>query len=149
MKKILFITMFFLCGSLFAQTSWTKYNKVEGRNSQQVKGDSSAVMVYWVNPDRVVSSTTYIDTVKKVVSIRTDTLLIGGVDAKITIKGMAATDSLEWAVGKTAPVTFRRLFGVTPESTERLSKYDFAKVFVRAYGATNAIRTYQVVVEAF
>ena len=149
MKKIIFITMFFLCGSLFAQASWTKYNKVEGRNSQQVKGDSSAVMVYWVNPDRVVSSTTYIDTVKKVASIRTDTLLIGGVDAKITIKGMAATDSLEWAIGKTAPVTFRRLFGVTSESTEKLSKYDFTKVFVRAYGATNAIRTYQVVIEAF
>ena len=149
MKKIIFITMFFLCGSLFAQVSWTKYNKVEGRNSQQVKGDSSAVMVYWVNPDRVVSTTTYIDTVKKVVSIRTDTLLIGGVDAKITIKGMAATDSLEWAIGKTAPVTFRRLFGVTSESTEKLSKYDFTKVFVRAYGATNAIRTYQVVIEAF
>ncbi len=149
MKKIIVALTFFLCGSLFAQASWTKYDKVEGRNTKQVKGDSSATMIYLINPDRAVGSTTYIDTVKKVASIRTDTLLIGGTDARITVKGMASTDSLEWAVGKTAPATFRRLFGVTPESTEKLSKYNFTKVFLRAYGVINSVRTYQVIIEAF
>ena len=44
MRKIaLFIFLF--VGISFGQTSWTKYNKVEGRNTQHVKGDTSAVNV--------------------------------------------------------------------------------------------------------
>jgi hypothetical protein len=94
--------------------------------------------------------TTYIDTVVKRASVRTDTLLINGAEwAKITVKGMAATDSLEYAVGLTAPTTFSRQFGVTPISTERLNKTYFTKVFLRAFGVTSSVRTYQVIIEAF
>lgn len=47
MKKIvLLIAVLFLSGLTYGQATWTKYNKVEGRHNQMVKGDSSAVNVY-------------------------------------------------------------------------------------------------------
>ena len=68
MKKIIFIILI-LSGSIFAQTTWTKYDKVEGRNTKQVKGDSSAVMVYTMNPTTSVAITltqAQIDSLQKV-----------------------------------------------------------------------------------
>lgn len=68
MKKIIFIILL-LSGSIFAQTTWTKYDKVEGRNTKQVKGDSSAVMVYTMNPTTSVAITltqAQIDSLQKV-----------------------------------------------------------------------------------
>lgn len=50
MKKLIIILMFLSAGIVFGQANWTKYNKIEGRNTQQVKGDSSAVMIFLMNP---------------------------------------------------------------------------------------------------
>lgn len=99
------------------------------------------------------SLTTYIDTVKTdsaaVVRSR-DTLTIGGTEwSKITIRGLAATDSLQFAVGTTAPATFQRVFGTTPFVTEKLNKTYFTKVFIKGYGANDSIKSYQVIIEAF
>ena len=47
MKKIitLLIFLFVFVGVTYGQATWTKYNKVEGRNNQHVKGDTSATNV--------------------------------------------------------------------------------------------------------
>jgi hypothetical protein len=99
------------------------------------------------------SLTTYIDTVKtdSVSLVRSrDTLTIGGSEwSKITIRGLASTDSLQFTVGTTAPATFQRVFGTTPFVTEKLNKTYFTKVFIKGYGANNSIKSYQVTIEAF
>ncbi len=95
------------------------------------------------------SSTTYIDTVK-VNSVAIDTLLIGGTEwSKVTVSGIASTDSLDFAVGTTAPATFHRIFGTTPFVTEKLNKTYFTKVFLKGRGVSGNVRTYQVTIEAF
>lgn len=66
MKKIIFI-MLVLSSFVFAQATWTKYDKIEGRNTKQVKGDTSAVMVYTMNPSIAISLTqALIDSLQKV-----------------------------------------------------------------------------------
>lgn len=51
MRKITIALFIILTvGIMNGQSTWTKYNKIEGRNTQQVKGDSSAVAVFEMNP---------------------------------------------------------------------------------------------------
>lgn len=95
------------------------------------------------------SSTTYIDTVKAN-SVAVDTILIGGTEwSRVTVSGVASTDSLDFAVGTTAPTTFHRIFGTTPFVTEKLNKTYFTKVFLKGRGISGSVRTYQVTIEAF
>lgn len=92
---------------------------------------------------------TYIDTVKKTTTSKDTVLLSGLFWNKVTIRGMASTDSLEWGIGTTIPSTLTRIFGVGEQSTGFMDKTYFTKLFIIAHGATNAIRTYQVIVEGY
>jgi len=118
-----------------------------------------AIIMYEVNSAPGTSHTTYIDTVK--VGGTMDTITIpGNVWAKVTIKCMSPTDSLEYALGLTTPATFSRLF---PNSvfwnsangssgafiSGKLSHTTIQKVFIKAYGTTTLIKEYQVEIEAF
>lgn len=99
------------------------------------------------------SITTVIDSVRNdsltVVRSR-DTISIGGTEwSKITIRGVASTDSLEVGVGTVAPSTWIRIIGTTPYVSEKLNKTYFTKVFIKGYGYKDVIKQYQLVIEAF
>ncbi|MFA4916914.1 MAG: hypothetical protein WC560_09620 [Syntrophales bacterium] len=172
-KKILVLTFFMLSLPMFAQQLWyidTTATGIEkrvfvgnfqnGYNSGGINMGKLPIqgqLQSQVMP--VISFATYIDTIK--VGGTMDTITISGSTYSIvTIKCMSPTDSLEYAVGITAPVTFSRLFpnAVYWNSTngsngmfksEELSYTYFTKVFIKAYGVTNSIKQYQVEIETF
>ena len=91
----------------------------------------------------------YRDTVK-VNSVAVDTTLIGGTEwAKITVRGTSATDSLYVGFGTVAPTVWHKVIGTTPFVTEKLNHTYFTKIFLKGYGATNSIKSYEITIESF
>lgn len=99
MKKILLI-LFLVSGVLFGQTTWTKYDKIEGRNSKHVKGDSSAINVYILNADddtlgviSILLTQAQIDSLQK--SIQEGTWDINDISGTISLPTGASTSALQ------------------------------------------------------
>lgn len=99
------------------------------------------------------SLTVYSDTVKtdSVLVVRSrDTISIGGSEwSKVTIKPLASTDSIYFAIGTTAPSVWGLLKGTETFVSEKLSKTYFTKVFLKGAGLPDHIESYQVIIEAF
>ncbi len=93
--------------------------------------------------------TTYRDTVK-VNGVSQHTITMAGSEwAKVIIRGASASDSLYFGVGTVAPTVWTKIIGTTPFTTEKLNHTYFTQVFIKAYGASNSIKNYEVTIEAF
>ncbi len=52
-------------------------------------------------------------------------------------------------MGTVAPTVWTKIIGTTPFTTEKLNHTYFTQVFIKAYGASNSIKNYEVTIEAF
>lgn len=155
MKKIIFITVL-LCGSLFAQTDWTKYDKVEGRYSKHVKGDSSAVNVFvmedasfWGTPKTTLegmfsamSYPTELYGKTDTVSVSVDTTTFTGHDSYIKVT-VQADDSVEVSIVGSFPSGHTWIITTTtPVPIEWAINQTQTKLYIRRYGSAGTPRFY-------
>lgn len=145
MKKI-FILLIILSGIVSAQSSWTKYNKIEGRNTQQVKGDSSAVMVYTMNgvtessllvllgyqhPSTISTGT--LTTVSTEVDTTTFTSTVWQ-----TFGAFAVDDTLEISLSGSFADS-KIVYPYTAYTFEKFSPTTFSKGYIRRYGGAGTV----------
>ena len=153
MKKWIFVFLIISIGYVQAQnTDKSTTNLTEQEILNKLFEKTLEVLRVKIYDNNASSSTTKIDSVKLNSSAvsNTDTVLLSGtVWNRIKIRGVSASDSLAVGYGITAPTTFARVIGTTLFETGKLAKVGFTKLFIRAYGAANAIKYYQLVIEGY